>query len=250
MGGAPARCSRDRAELRQTPHHYRSGVRKPLCDPQDRWDNRDSDERRANGRVTPFNMEGAMSLGRFISLGSILLIALVLAACSSNSPSQQGSDDADNPTEVDLSEFPDTGDPVPNQTILTDQWASVGIIFDAEPDGVNLIKHDFGGDTPHIFFSPDVFGAIAVFRFVEPGTSDTVDVTAFELDPWFSPGESAELVGLDEGGTEVAIDTVVPADVGSESNTIRMSIQGTFRVVEWRTHGNPGIAAHSITFEF
>jgi hypothetical protein len=29
-----------------------------------------------------------------------------------------------------------------------------------------------------------------------------------------------------------------------------MSIQGSFRVVEWRTHGNPGIAAHSIVFEF
>jgi hypothetical protein len=94
-----------------------------------------------------------------------------------------------------------------------------------------------------------VVNAIAVFRFVEPGTSDPVDATAFELLPWFNPGESAELVGLDEGGAEVAIDTVVPGDIGSESEGLKMSIQGTFRVVEWRTHGNPGIAAGALVFE-
>ena len=191
-----------------------------------------------------------MSLGRLASLGSILLIALALTACSSNSPSQHESDDPDNSIEVDLSEFPDTGDPVPNRTVLTDQWASIGIIFDAEPAGVDLIVEYFGGTEGTIFFSPDVQHAIAVFRFVEPGTSDTADVTAFELNPWFNPGESAELVGLDDGGAEVVIDTVDPGDIGSESKNIRMSIQGSFRVVEWRTHGNPGIAAGDIVFEF
>lgn len=187
-----------------------------------------------------------MSLSRLASFGSILLMVLALAACSSNSPTQPD----DHSIGVDLSRFPETGDPVPNGTVLSDQWESIGILFNAEPDGVDLIKHDFGGDEGHIFFSPDMLNAIAVFRFVEPGTMDPVDVTAFELDPWFNPGESAELVGLDEGGAEVAIDTVDSDDIGSESTNIKMSIQGNFRVVEWRTHGNPGIAANSLVFEF
>jgi hypothetical protein len=187
-----------------------------------------------------------MSLGRVVSLGGILLIALVVAGCSSSSPSGPG---PDNSVELDLSTFPDSGDPVPNGTVLTDQWASVGIIFDAEPDGVDLIKQDFGTETAHIFFSPDALNAIAVFRFVEPGTSDPADVTAFELTPWFNPSESAELVGLDEGGTEVATSVVGPEDIGGENKSIRMSIEGSFRVVEWRTHGNPGIAASGLAFE-
>jgi hypothetical protein len=187
-----------------------------------------------------------MSLRRSVSLGGSLLILLVLAACSSNSPTQS---ELDNSIEVDLSTFPDSGDPVPNQTILTDQWASIGIVFEAEPEGVSLVKEDFGTGTSHIFFSPDVLNAIAVFRFVEPGTTDPTDATAFELTPWFNPGESAELVGLDEGGAEVAIDTVDSEDIGSESTSLKMSIQGTFRVVEWRTHGNPGIAAYGLVFE-
>jgi hypothetical protein len=187
-----------------------------------------------------------MSLRRIVCHGSILLTALVLAACSSDSPTQSGPDDS---IEVDLSRFPDTGDPVPDGTVLTDQWASIGILFDAEPEGVDLVDLYFGGTEGSIFFSPDVVNAIAVFRFVEPGTSDPVDARAFELYPWFNPGESAELVGLDEGGAEVVVDAVVPSDIGSESKSLKMSIQGTFRVVEWRTHGNPGIAAGGLVFE-
>lgn len=194
----------------------------------------------------PSSKEEAMSLGRFARLGSALFVMIVLAACSSSSPTKPSSDDS---IEVDLSTFPVSGDPVPNQTILTDQWVSIGILFDAEPEGVNLVKEDFGTGTSHIFFSPDVQHAIAVFRFVEPGTTNPTDATAFELSPWFNVGESAELVGLDEGGTEVVIDTVVPDDIGSESKSLKMSIQGTFRVVEWRTHGNPGIAAAGLAFE-
>jgi hypothetical protein len=65
-----------------------------------------------------------------VTIGSIVLVALVVAACSSNSPTS-GDDDA---VDVDLSKFPDTGDPVPDGTVLTDQWASIGILFDAAPD--------------------------------------------------------------------------------------------------------------------
>lgn len=188
-----------------------------------------------------------MSLRRLVSLGSIFLIALVLVSCSSSSPSSPGTDDS---IEVNLSRFPDSGDPVPNRTVLSDQWASIGIIFDAEPDEVDAVADYFGHDTASLFFSPDIQHAIAVFRFVEPGTANPADVTAFELEPWFQPGESAELVGLDEGGAEVVIDTVDSDDIGSESKHIRMSIQGSFRTVEWRTHGDPGIAAAGIAFEF
>jgi hypothetical protein len=187
-----------------------------------------------------------MTVGRSAGLGVILLLTLVLASCSSNSPSHPDSDDS---IDVDLSRFPDTGEAVPEGTILGDQWASIGILFDAEPDTVDLVDRYFGGTGGSIFFSPDVVNVIAVFRFVEPGTMDPVDATAFELYPWFDPGESAELVGLDEGGAEVTIDTVVPDDIGGESKSLKMSIRGTFRVVEWRTHGNPGIAAAAIAFE-
>ena len=187
-----------------------------------------------------------MSLSRLVSLGSILLIALVLASCSSSSPSSPGSDDS---IEVNLSTFPDSGDPVPNRTVLADQWASIGIIFDAEPAGVDAIAEYFGHTVAGLFFSPDVAHAIAVFSFVEVGTRNPTDATAFELEPWFNPGESAELVGLDEGGAEVAINTVTPQDIGDESTGIKMSIQGSFRTVEWRTHGNPGISAGDLAFE-
>ena len=188
-----------------------------------------------------------MSLRRLAALGSILLVAIVLTSCSSSSPSSHGTD---NSIEVNLSKFPDSGDPVPNRTVLSGQWASIGIIFDAEPDEVDAVADYFGHDTASLFFSPDTQHAIAVFRFVEPGTTNPADVAAFELEPWFQQGESAELVGLDEGGTEVAIFTVTSQDIGSESKHIRMSIQGSFRTVEWRTHGDPGIAAGGIAFEF
>lgn len=188
-----------------------------------------------------------MTPGRFIHLGSILLAALVLASCSSDSPTQHESDDL---IEVDLSKFPETGASVPDGTILSDQWASIGIFFDAEPDSVNPVVKYYGGGEGSLFFSPDVQHVTAVFSFVEPGTVDPVDVIAFELTPWFNPGESAELVGLDSGGAEVVLDTVVPGDIGSESGHIKMSIQGTFRTVEWRTHGDPGIAAGGLAFEF
>jgi len=188
-----------------------------------------------------------MSLRRLVSLGSVLLIALVLVSCSSSSPSSPGTD---NSIEVNLSRFPDSGDPVPNLTVLADQWASIGILFDAEPDGVDAVVDYFGSNTASLFFSPDTQHAAAVFRFVEPGTTNLVDVTAFELTPWFQEGESAELVGLDEGGSQVAVFTVTSQDIGSESKHIRMSIQGSFRTVVWLTHGDPGIAAGEIAFEF
>ena len=188
-----------------------------------------------------------MTLARFIGPIAIVLTALVLSGCSSSSPTNPESDDS---VVVNLTHLPGSSDEVADGTVLVDQWASIGILFDAEPDGVDLIKMGYGSTTGCIFFSPDVEHAVAVFHFVEPGTMNPVDITAFELNPWFNPGESAELVGLDEVGAETVIDSIVPDDIGSESKSIKMSIHGSFRVVQWRTHGNPGIAAGELKFEF
>lgn len=151
---------------------------------------------------------------------------------------------------VDLSTFPDSGLPVPNGTVLDDQWRSIGILFDADPNTVDPIKEDFGGGSATIFFDPDVFGATAVFTFVRPGTTDATTVTRFSLRPFFNPGESGQLVGLDEQGMVVAADEITPAEIGGSSRTITMSISGLFHSVEWRTEGNPGISAEDIEFDF
>jgi hypothetical protein len=145
---------------------------------------------------------------------------------------------------VDLTTFPDTGMPVPNGTVLNDQWRSIGILFDASPSNVDPIK-DFGDS---LFFDPDVFGAVALFSFVVPGTTIGADATSFSLRPFFNPGESAQLVGLDQMGNVVAFDEVTPADIGGMNQSITMSIVGSLRTVEWRTEGDPGIAANEIQF--
>ena len=188
-----------------------------------------------------------MSLRLVVRALCSLVLGLVLAACTSDSSTEPAP--TEQLVEVDLTAFPGGGGLVPNRTILTDQWVSIGIRFGAVPVGVDLIKEDFGGDDAHIFFSPDVVNTIAVFRFVEPGTTDPIDATVFRLVPWFNPGESAELVGIDASGAEVVVDAVTPAEIGSESLSLEMSIEGRFRVVEWRTHGNPGIAARNLVFK-
>lgn len=152
--------------------------------------------------------------------------------------------------QVDLSTFPESGLPVPNGTVLDDQWRSIGILFDANPNTVDPIKEDFGGGSATLFFDPDVFGATAVFTFVMPGTMDPAAVTHFSLRPFFNPGESAQLIGFDELGMQVAIDTITPAEIGGSSRTITMGISGLFHRVEWHTQGNPGISAEDIQFDF
>jgi hypothetical protein len=148
---------------------------------------------------------------------------------------------------VNLCTFPEGGS-VPNGTVLSDQWRSIGILFDANPISVNPVKREWGPPTCSLFFNPDIYGVTAVFNFVVPGTTEPTNTTNFSLHPWFNPGESAELVGLDGSSNVVAQDTVTPADIGDSSKNIRMSIFGDFHSVEWRTHGDPGIAANEIEF--
>lgn len=151
-------------------------------------------------------------------------------------------------TVVDLCMTPGGGT-VANGTMLSDQWRPIGILFDANPGSVDPVKQDFGGSTCHLFFSPDIMNVDAVFTFVEPGTTTPSDAQTFTLDGFYDPGESAELVGLDGSGSVVATAMITPGDVGSSSKTLRMTITGPFRTVEWRTHGNPGIAGSFIEFE-
>ncbi|MEQ8689913.1 MAG: hypothetical protein RIC89_03620 [Pseudomonadales bacterium] len=154
-----------------------------------------------------------------------------------------------NAIEVDLNNFPSSGAPVPNNTILDDQWRVIGILFDALPSpAVNPVRQDFGGADGNLFFSPDNSGVTAVFTFVEPGTFNPAQATSFSLRPFFNPGESAELVGLDALDQVVASDTVTSGDIGASDRSITMSIAGVFDRVEWRTQGNPGIAAGDIRF--
>jgi len=149
-------------------------------------------------------------------------------------------------TNVDLTHFPTTGMPVPDGTVLSDQWRPIGILFSASgPTPVNPIK-DF---TNTLFFNPDQFGNVAIFTFVIPGGATPTHATRFSLRAGFDPGESAELVGLDDFGNVVAEDDVVPADIGSSRKFITMTITGYFARVEWRTQGNPGIAADTLQFD-
>lgn len=150
---------------------------------------------------------------------------------------------------INLCYFPGSDSEVPNDTVLSDQWVSTGILFDASPIGIDAIKYRWSGPNCHLFFNPDVFGAIAIFNFVVPGTNDPTNATSFSLLGGYDPGESAELVGLDSSGHVLAQDTVTPADIGDSRTMITMSISGSFHSVEWRTHGDPGIAARNIEFE-
>lgn len=171
----------------------------------------------------------------------LIVLAAVLALTVAHRPSHA--------VVVDLSKFPSDGAQVPNATVLADQWRPIGILFSARQEGVgpiDPIAEGFGSETERgLFFNPDVFGAVAEFEFVEPGTSNPIDITRFSLVPFFNAGESASLVGLNEFDAVVAQDDVVNAPDGD----VPMSISGNFRRVEWRTEGDPGIAASRLMFE-
>jgi hypothetical protein len=147
---------------------------------------------------------------------------------------------------VDLCTYPETGLPVADGALLADQWRSIGILFDADPATVNPVMRIWG--VCHLFFNPDQYGVDAVFNFVEPGTVVPTNATGFRLSAYYNPGESAQLVGLDGSGTVLAQDEITPADIGSGSQTLEMTIIGSFQTVEWRTQGDPGIAASNIEF--
>lgn len=176
------------------------------------------------------------------------LMALVIVAASAACTDSSAPTDGPALVEVDLSTFPETAEPVPNGTILDDQWHAIGLDIAAEPEGVDPIKHDFGTDTPHLFFDPDQAGVTAVFTFVDPATGSPTEATSFSLAGYFNPGESAQLIGFDDSGAETTRVEVTPDDIGSTDRTIRMRITGRLMTVRWVTQGDPGIAAKDLTF--
>lgn len=148
---------------------------------------------------------------------------------------------------VDFSRYPN-GQVIPNATVLTTQLSGYGVVVGArrsnEPVGlqgsVNFVSYGSGSTqcAKYWFFSPDVFGATAIFSFVDPATGESVDATSFEFGPDFdSSSESLDVVGLDSLNQVVASKTV--SSCGRCAPQVVLS--GVFRRVEIRTRGNPGI---------
>jgi len=198
-----------------------------------------------------------MTYARTLGFLALLLPLILLPGCpededpgdddSAGDDDATGDDDDTGPVDIDLSTIPDTGESVADGTVLDDQWRSIGVLFDARPEVIDPVMKDWGA--AHLFFDPDVEDAVAIVMFVEPGTDTPREVSSFTLYPWFDPGESAELVGLDGDGEVVVVDEVTPDDIGNDSQTLEMSISGSFSTAEWRTHGNPGIAASGLVYE-
>lgn len=164
-----------------------------------------------------------------------VVLCLVLTAFVASSAHAQW-------TEVDLCAVPD-------DTVMSDQWRDIGILFDARgPSPVVPEMETFGGGDCHLFFEPDINGAVAIMTFVEPGTTTDTTAQAFRLAAYYNPGENAQLVGLDASDAVVAQASITPSDIGGSSRTLEMEIYGEFTTVEWRTDGDPGIAANGIWF--
>jgi hypothetical protein len=151
-------------------------------------------------------------------------------------------------TAINLGIYPETGEVVPPNAPISDEWRAIGILFSARtqsgpPGSLTPISGGSGPDPNirYLFFSPDIYGAVAIFEFVEPGSSVVEDVVYFEIDPGFdSPSESVELVGFDENGSIIAQEVLTGTDPD-----VPVSISGQFRTVEYRTFGNPGIGTLS-----
>ena len=61
-----------------------------------------------------------------------------------------------------------------------------------------------------------------------------------------APPEASTVSGDGSGGA--AQDEITFAHIGSGSQPLEMTIIGNFQTVEWRTQGDPGVAADSIEF--
>lgn len=145
---------------------------------------------------------------------------------------------------VDLGTYPGGG-VVPPNAIITTEWSSIGIVFSARtqsgpPGSLNAISGGAGPRDRYYFFTPDVFGAVGIFEFVDPDSEQQIAASFFRIAADFdSSDESAELVGLDADG---AIVDSMMVDAGGPGEVV-MTVCGDLWTVEWHTFGNPGIGA-------
>lgn len=149
---------------------------------------------------------------------------------------------------IDFGRFPN-GNLIPNATVLTTQLSGYGVLLGArrssesvgQQGSVNVVSYSYGSTacTRYWFLSPDVFGATAIFTFVDPQTGAFIDATSFEFAPDFdSNTESIDIAGLDASNQVVAFATF---NNTCGRCTPKLTLSGVFRKVEIRTHGNPGI---------
>jgi hypothetical protein len=171
--------------------------------------------------------------------GVILSSVLLLSGLASRAGAQE--------VQIDLSRYPD-GTTVPSSAIISTEWQSRGIVFAArgsnETVGAQgsvrpLVPGSGPGCARFYFFTPDVFGAVGIFRFVDPGTGAPAEASRFEMFAGWEFGETVILVGFDQAGVQTATQTYT-APCGGFCNR-SVSLTGHFHTVEVRTFGNPGI---------
>lgn len=106
--------------------------------------------------------------------------------------------------EVDLSRYPN-GTTVPSSQVISTEWKSLGIVFSGHRSNEDVgaqgtvwprVLGNGPGCARYYFFTPDVYGAVGIFRFVEPGTSTPSDASYFEMVAGWELGETVILVGL------------------------------------------------------
>lgn len=99
---------------------------------------------------------------------------------------------------VDITHFPN-GTVVPDNATITNQYESEGIIFGGRQSNGNPQSLFIGGSGTtgrYLFNTPDVFGAIYHFTFVDTNTFSSADINYFSISPDFDGDtESLDLVG-------------------------------------------------------
>ena len=154
---------------------------------------------------------------------------------------------------LNLDQFPDTNS-VPSNAVLTDQYRDIGVLIDARssvgpPGSLNAISGGTPGAFRFFFFNPDIFGAIAIFSFVEPGTNNPTNATLFRATAGWEVGESVELVTFDEQDNQIASMFIPSPNTSGGFLDGVVEITGLFHKVEIRTSGNPGIGFTNLQFE-
>lgn len=174
-----------------------------------------------------------------LRISSVLMLLSLLLSMAASALAQT--------VEVDLSRYPN-GTTVPSSQVISTEWQSLGIVFSGRRSNETVgaqgtvwprVPGNGPGCARYYFFTPDVYGAVGIFRFVEPGTSTPSDASYFEMVAGWELGETVILVGFDQNGVQTAQQTYT-APCGGFCERV-VSLSGQFHTVELRTFGNPGI---------